>query len=321
VKPRDLKGEVPHASQVMSNDNKIPKSREKFHQREQRLKKLFDAQLAQWQRENPSLATQESSIAAVPNEPALEKFQVDVRLYKERGDDYCIIGNKIQYRACEQNVEGQNYINKQALDTKGNFDPIRIRLRIKPISSAPLAQGKTPEFYFLEAAKKSLSGNLLSAIELLKRGLMINPNHGLCRFNHGVLMFKFGLIRNAKEDFEALTVHPHGCKDPWVFYNLAICLIQLGYPEKDQDILEQRKKGIVATAKLSRKSTVRSFEMSLSKKPRCDKGKEYYTRAAELCDKAYALGRDDKEIIVDAMNLKGICLFRLGNLIEAVKML
>lgn len=63
-----------------------------------------------------------------------------------------------------------------------------------PISRAPLAQGKTPEFYFLEAAKKSLSGDLTNALELLKRGLNINPNHFICRFNHGVLMFKFGLI-------------------------------------------------------------------------------------------------------------------------------
>ena len=30
-----------------------------------------------------------------------DKFNVDVRLYKERGDDYCIIGNKLQFRACE----------------------------------------------------------------------------------------------------------------------------------------------------------------------------------------------------------------------------
>lgn len=70
-----------------------------------------------------------------------------------------------------------------------------------PLSKAPLAQGKTPDFYFINAAKKSLSGDLLSAIEQLKRGLLINPNHFLCRFNHGVLMFKFGLIKEAEKDF------------------------------------------------------------------------------------------------------------------------
>ena len=101
-----------------------------------------------------------------------------------------------------------------------------------PISRAPLAQGKTPDYYFREAAKKSLSGDLTSAIELLKRGLIINPNHFICRFNHGVLMFKFGLIGQAMKDFESLTTNRSGCKDPWVFFNLATCLIQINYPEK-----------------------------------------------------------------------------------------
>ena len=111
----------------------------------------------------------------------------------------------MQYRASEQTTLGHNYSNKQAMDTKSSFDPIRIRLRIMPISRAPLAQGKTPDFYFIEAAKKSLSGDLTSAVESLKRGLMINPKHFICRFNHGVLMFKFGLIREARKDFEELT--------------------------------------------------------------------------------------------------------------------
>jgi len=34
VLPGELQGEVQHASQVMSNDNKIPKSMAKFYQRE-----------------------------------------------------------------------------------------------------------------------------------------------------------------------------------------------------------------------------------------------------------------------------------------------
>ena len=62
----------------------------------------------------------------------------------------------------------------------------------------------TADFYFKEAAKKSLAGDLTSGIELLKRGLLLKPNHFLCRFNHGVLMFKFGLIMEATKDFEML---------------------------------------------------------------------------------------------------------------------
>ena len=97
-----------------------------------------------------------------------------------------------------------------------------------PISRAPLVQGKTPDFYFIEAAKKSLSGDLTHAIELLKRGLLIKPNHFLCRFNHGVLMFKMGLIKEAATDFESLINAKQ--KDPWVYFNLATCLISLGKP-------------------------------------------------------------------------------------------
>ena len=193
----------------------------KFYQREQKMKKLFDAQVAKWQAEAPPQDTLQSTQSLIQT----SDFEVDVRLYKERGDDYPIIGNKMQYRASEMNPDGRNYSNKQALETKGNFDPIRIRLRIMPISKAPLAQGKTPDYYFLEAAKKSLSGDLTSAVEMLKRGLYINPNHFLCRFNHGVLMFKFGLIREAMKDFEQLTQHPHGNNKPMVFYNYAICMI------------------------------------------------------------------------------------------------
>ena len=214
----------------------------KFYQREQKMKKLFDAQVEKWQKE--MVNSNEQQMSTMSTEANQDKFDVDVRLYKERGDDYCIIGNKLQFRACEQNDNPKwNYTHKLAMETKDNFDPLRIRLRIMPMSRAPLAQGKTPDYYFLEAAKKSLSGDLTSAIELLKRGLLINPNHYICRFNHGVLMFKFGLIRNAIKDFERLTKHPHGKKDPWVFYNLATCLIQTGKPNKP--LYQQRKEAAI----------------------------------------------------------------------------
>ena len=46
-----------------------------------------------------------------------------------------------------------------------------------------------------------MKGELTKAIELLNRGLELKPNHYLCRFNHGVVLFKLGLIIEAKEDF------------------------------------------------------------------------------------------------------------------------
>ena len=96
------------------------------------------------------------------------------------------------------------YEDKQVKILNESFDPIRIKLRVLPISRARDPQGKTPDYYFIEAAKKSLSGDLTNAIELLKRGLLQKPKHFLCRFNHGVLMFKMGLIKEACADFEAL---------------------------------------------------------------------------------------------------------------------
>jgi hypothetical protein len=66
-----------------------------------------------------------------------------------------------------------------------------------PISRAPCAKGMNSDYYFIEAGKKSIRGELTSAIELLNRGLNLDPTHYLCRFNHGVLLFKFGLICEA----------------------------------------------------------------------------------------------------------------------------
>lgn len=40
-----------------------------------------------------------------------------------------------------------------------------------------------------------------------------------------------------------------------------------------------------------------------------------------MCEKAVELGGNDHEIKIDALNLQGVCLFRLGNLLGAVKVL
>jgi hypothetical protein len=77
------------------------------------------------------------------------------------------------------------------------MDPIRIKIRIIPQNKGPEPMGKNADYYFIEAAKKSLRGDLTFAVDLLKRGLIGSPKHYNCRFNHGVLMFKFGLIVEA----------------------------------------------------------------------------------------------------------------------------
>lgn len=84
------------------------------------------------------------------------------------------------------------------------LDPLRIRLRVIPISKAPFASssGKNADFYFIEAGKLGLKNDLTKALEFLKRGLELKPEHYLCRFNHGVVLFKLGLIVEATKDFQ-----------------------------------------------------------------------------------------------------------------------
>jgi hypothetical protein len=88
----------------------------------------------------------------------------------------------------------RKFVHKNVKILEKFFDPLRIKLRIMPLSRAPSIQGKNSDFYFVEASKLSLRGDLTSAIEMLKKGLELKPTHLICRFNHGVVMFKLGLI-------------------------------------------------------------------------------------------------------------------------------
>ena len=65
------------------------------------------------------------------------------------------------------------YINPIIETVKFNFDPIRIKLRVKAMSSAPLVRAKNSDYYFIESGKNAYIGNITDAIECLKRGLMI----------------------------------------------------------------------------------------------------------------------------------------------------
>ena len=107
-----------------------------------------------------------------------------------------MLSNRIKTRA--QLLE-RRYIDKSNIKILEKFfDPLRIRLRVMPVSKAPLTNGKNADFYFVEAGKLSVKGDLPKALELLKRGLELKPTHFLCRFNHGVLLFKLGLIIESK---------------------------------------------------------------------------------------------------------------------------
>ena len=50
-------------------------------------------------------------------------------------------------------------------------------------------------------------------------------------------------------------------------------------------------------------------------------GTENYIKAIEMTDKAIKLAGSDLEVLMDAYNLKGILLYRLGSLIESVNVL
>ena len=67
---------------------------------------------------------------------------------------------------------------------------------------------------------------MLVAIQSLQKGLNINQTHMLCRFTHGVIMFKIGLISQAKVDFEMI-LHKYP-KELLIKYNYALTLFQLG---------------------------------------------------------------------------------------------
>ena len=62
------------------------------------------------------------------------------------------------------------YTNKSNIKNQ-MLDPIRIRLKVMPVNNCPQPKGKNSDFYFIEAAKKSLRNELTQAIDLLKRGL------------------------------------------------------------------------------------------------------------------------------------------------------
>jgi hypothetical protein len=51
-----------------------------------------------------------------------------------------------------------NKANVKALQE--GFDPIRVKLRVIPISRAPSSKAMNADYYFIEAGKKAQSGQL-----------------------------------------------------------------------------------------------------------------------------------------------------------------
>jgi len=100
----------------------------------------------------------------------------------------------------------------------------------------------------------------------------LKPRHFLCRFNHGVIMFKLGFFIEALSDFE-MVVEING-KDSWGWYNYGLCLAQMGRYQEAVDML---------------------------------------SKSISVCPS------NDTDLLFDAYKLKGICFYRLGDAIEAIK--
>lgn len=125
----------------------------------------------------------------------------------------------------------RTYLSKEFSEYADTFDPTRSKLRLMPKSKVNnFMIGKTPDFYFLKAAKQSQNNELTHAIETLNKGLELKSNHLLCRFNHGVLMYKLGLMIQAKNDFQMLSCLYK--KEFAAHYNYGLTLFQLGLYEK-----------------------------------------------------------------------------------------
>lgn len=190
------------------------------------------------------------------------------------------------------------------------LDPLRIKLRVLPVSSGCQPKGMNSDFYFREATKKALQGDLPHAMDLLKRGLLMKPAHYQCRFNHGVIMFKFGLIREAIEDFKKLIdSHPHLALP---HFNLAICLMQLGVPKN------VALRGTIAkrSKKYLRQSTNLMAELPpwlSSSDTRYDEAIKQFNQVLEICKSSL-----DDLLEIDANLLKAVCKYRLHLPLEAV---
>ena len=58
---------------------------------------------------------------------------------------------------------------------------------------------------------------------MLHKGLALNPNHFYCRFTHGVIMLKIGLLNQARYDFKIVSdLYP---TEYFSHFNYAIVLI------------------------------------------------------------------------------------------------
>jgi len=100
-----------------------------------------------------------------------------------------------------------------------------------------MQQGRNAFYYFIEASIHAIRNDLTYAIQSLHTGLQMEPTNLHCRFTHGVLMFKLGLMNQAEFDFEVCSrLYP---KEPLCHYNFALTLLQRNRKELAIQIIDQ----------------------------------------------------------------------------------
>ena len=180
----------------------------------------------------PNRSSVLQSTAPTPSE--VNKGKKEAAVHQER-DRECeivpfnqssnqVISNRVRILA--QKTQARRFVHKDLKLYDATFDPLRSMIIEMNVTKAKVLQGKTSEYYFIQSCKLCSRNQITDAIESLNKGLVIDPGHFLCRFNHGVLMFKLGLYSQARVDFEMLcTRYP---KELAPKFNLALILLQLG---------------------------------------------------------------------------------------------
>ena len=135
-----------------------------------------------------------------------------------------------------------------------------------------------------------------------------------------------GLIKEAAEDFDMLIDAKQ--KEPWVYFNLATCLISLGKPldpapenYKVKNTLSSRRRTVSKTGMQKYFEDVLGDTHFLQSHASSHQGTINFVRAVEMCEQAIKFAGNDQQIVLDSLNLKGVCLYRLGHLLEAMKTL
>lgn len=129
-----------------------------------------------------------------------------------------------QSRAPPQDLNKHGFIHQQA--PKEAFDPLRLKVLVLPFQDAnPI--GKNADYFFLKAFKHSAAEDYAHALSSYLKGLEIKPDHLLCRFNLGVILFRLGLFEEAYSQYHTLLAQGYAEK-PIVHYNLALACLQCG---------------------------------------------------------------------------------------------